>query len=293
MSGPVLAVDLGGTHIRAAVTDAAGGVSRREERDTPHDGTGLDALTRVARGVLAGTDVERAVVGVPGRVDYDEGVLEYAPNLPQGWLAGLTERHLAGALGIPVRLANDADLAAVGETNFGAGRGHGDVVYVTLSTGLGAGVVLRGRLARGRHSLAEIGHTVLDLTALGAGLPATAEDLASGTALSRHAGIAGVPATSGSDVLRLVEDGDVDAARVWTAFTEAAGVAVANLVHLFSPEIVVVGGGVGLIGNAVLAPLRDALARLGPPRLRVDVVPAALGDDAGLAGATAWEDALG
>lgn len=293
MSGAVLAVDLGGTHLRVAVADADGMVRDRSERDTPHDGSGVSTLTDVAGDVLARAGVARAVVGVPGRIDYTAGVLEYAPNLPRAWLPALTESRLGAALGVPVRLANDADLAAVGEARFGAGRFHDDVVYVTISTGLGAGAVLGGRLVRGRHSLAEIGHTVLDLTALGAGLPATAEDLASGTALSRHAGVAGVPAETGSDVLRLVEDGDVDAARVWTGFTEAAGAAVTNLVHLFSPEVVVVGGGVGLLGEVVLAPLRDALARLGPPGLRVDVVPAALGDDAGLTGAAAWEDALG
>jgi glucokinase len=194
-------------------------------------------------------------------------------------------------LAVPVALANDADLAAVGEAQFGAGRHYRDVVYLTLSTGVGAGVVFDGRLVHGRRSLAEVGHTVIDREAAAAGQPATLEDLASGTALARLAAEAGLDG-DGATVVRLVEAGHPGARVVWDRVVEAAAIGVANLAHLYSPDVVVVGGGLGRVGSLLLDPIRAYLAGHGPRELTVDVVGAALGDDAGLAGAAGWREAF-
>lgn len=290
---PVLAVDLGGTRMRTALVDHEGGLLVRRVEPTPRDAACPDALLLLVGGMMEGAGVQDAVIGVPGRVNYASGMLEYAPNLPPGWAAALTQANLSAVLGLRVSLANDADLAAVGEARFGAGRGHADVVYVTISTGIGAGVILGGRLARGRRSLAEAGHTIIDRTAVAAGAPATLEDQGSGTALGRLAAEAGLEG-SGAGLLELVQAGDPTAVRIWGSVAEAAGIGVANLAHLFSPEIVVVGGGVGRAGELLLGPIRAALARLGPRHLasRIEVVRAALGDDAGLAGAAGWSDAI-
>src|SRR5579859_2111317 len=154
LSAPVpgqltLAVDLGGTNLRAALVDAEGRIQARHQRPTPHDASAPEALLELVREV-GGGGCQLAVIGVPGRVDYSAGRLEYAPNLHPAWTELLAAEPLAAHLGLPVRVANDADLAAVGETCFGAAAGRSDVVYMTVSTGVGAGVLLGGRLVHGR-----------------------------------------------------------------------------------------------------------------------------------------------
>ncbi|MEA3020762.1 MAG: glucokinase [Actinomycetota bacterium] len=285
-------MDVGGTNLRAALVDPEGAVTARDERPTPKDPSDR-ALVDLARSVLARGDVERAVIGVPGRVDYGAGALEYAPNLPQAWTDDLTEKALADALGIDVALANDADLAAVGEAWFGAGRDFSDVAYLTISTGIGAGVVTGGLLVHGRRSMAEIGHTIVDDRALLEGRPATVEELGSGTALRTLAREAQL-ADDGPALVALVRGGDAAATRIFERVVFAAAVGAVNLAQLFTPEVIVVGGGLGLVGELVLDPIRRLVATDGPRALPepIRVVNASLGDDAGLAGAGAWDRAF-
>lgn len=287
-----LAVDLGGTQMRAAVVTPDGELTLRRSAPTPHAAACPDALLDLVGDVLANREVDRAVVGVPGRVHYQLGRLEHAPNLPPNWPDALVEHSLTERLGVPVALANDADLAAVGEAYFGAAQDHADIVYVTVSTGIGAGVLLNRRLVAGSRSLAEVGHTVVDLTAARRGEPATFENVASGTALGRRAELAGL-AADGARAVELVHDGDADAIRVWDDLVEVLSVGVTNLAFLFTPSAVVLGGGVGRNGDLLLAPIAEALRRHGPRNLpeSVEVLGAALGDDAGLIGAAAWQRA--
>lgn len=287
----VLAVDLGGTSMRAARTGSDGRVTHRREVPTPRTAD-TGPLLELVQEVRRGSPVAVAVVGVPGRVDYGVGVLEHAPNLPPGWVDELTEDRLCASLGLEVALANDADLAAVGEAWFGAGRDHRDVAYLTVSTGVGAGVVTGGLLVHGRRSLAEIGHSVVDWRALSSGR-ATIEDLGSGTALARMAAEAGLEA-DGREIERRWRAGDPVAAGIWEDAITVASLAAVNLAQLFTPEVIVVGGGVGLVGEAVLGPMRALLAVWGPAGLPepVEVVNAALDDDAALVGAAAWHRAF-
>ena len=289
--GSVLAVDLGGTSMRAARTGADGVPAHRCEVPTPRT-RGAAPLMALLEQVLDAGPVDGAVVGVPGRVDYGTGRLEHAPNLPTGWVAELAEDRLGHHLGTDVALANDADLAAVGEAWFGAGRHHRDVAYLTVSTGIGAGVVTGGLLVHGRRSLAEVGHTIVDWRGLARGR-ATVEQLGSGTSLRVLAAEAGLEA-DGVEVERRWRAGDPVATRVWEQVITVAAVAAVNVAHLFTPDVLVVGGGVGLVGEAVLTPMRELLARWGPAGLPepIEVVNAALGDDAALAGAAAWHRAF-
>ncbi len=289
MSEAVLAVDLGGTQMRAAVVDGDGTVRARCAEPTPQDADCPDALMELAAQVLGTGSAARAVIAVPGVVNYREGRFEHAPNLPAGWAGALSSRALAAHLGLPVDLANDADVAAVGEALFGAGRGYDDVVYVTVSTGIGAGVLLGGRLVAGTKSAAEVGHTILDLSASKEGRPATLEELGSGTALGRAAAAARLPA-GGAELVALVRAGDQNARRIWQSTVQAVAAGVRNLVHLYAPDVVVFGGGVGQAGELLLEPIRDAVHAHATPGRRqpVQVVGAALGDDAGLVGAAGW-----
>lgn len=190
-------------------------------------------------------------------------------------------------------LANDADLAAVGEAYFGAGKSVEDMVYMTISTGIGAGVVLGNRLVHGRRSLAEVGHTVIERLAFGLGRPATLELLGSGTATARLALEAGLE-VDGVGLRPLVQAGDQAAIAVWDSVVLAACVGVTNLVELFAPSMVVLGGGVGL-SEGFLDAIRSRMAQVpspGGPGSDADLVAAALGDDAGLSGAGAWHRAF-
>jgi predicted NBD/HSP70 family sugar kinase len=292
MSEAVLAVDLGGTQMRAAVVAGDGTIRARCAQPTPRQADCPDALMALAAQVLDSAPAGRAVVAVPGVVNYREGRLEHAPNLPPGWAAALTSSELESHLDLPVDLANDADAAAVGEALFGAGRGYDDVVYVTVSTGVGAGVLLGGLLVAGTRSAAEVGHTILDLCAEQEGRAATLEELGSGTALGQAAAAAGLPA-DGAELVALVRAGDRQARRTWDITVDAVAAGVRNLVHLYAPEIIIVGGGVGQAGELLLQPVRNAVhAHATPGRPQpVKVVGAALGDDAGLVGAAGWRQA--
>ncbi len=304
--GTTLAVDLGGTHLRAAVVAADGTVLSRRRRTTPVDAAVPDALPELVvelldawTGTAAGGEAgeagppRRAVVGVPGIIDHEREALVHAANLPPAWTAHLNEGWLAERIGCPVSLANDADLAAVGESTFGAGRDHRDVVFVTISTGVGAGLVVDDRLVRGAHSGGELGHTVIDRVAAVAGQPATVEDLGSGTAIGRRAAEAGL-AERGAELADLVRSGHEVASGIWRSAIEAVAIGLVNLAWVVAPGIVVVGGGVGMNGDLVLPIIRDGLRRFGPAEVpEIEVANAALGDDAALAGAANWWKAVG
>jgi len=298
VTGTVLSVDLGGTNMRAAVVEPDGQVTLRVSEPTPHDApcpAALELLMRSVRDRGGGRGTfGTIVIGVPGRVNYRAGHLEHAPNLPVGWAGELTEAKLAVHFDAPVFLANDADLAAVGESYFGAGRSFTDVVYITISTGIGAGVVFDGRLVRGTRSLAEIGHTVIALDRLAAGEPSTAELLGAGRALERYANAAGI-AARGAELVELVRSGDAEARSAWDRTICASATAVVNLTHVFSPDVIVIGGGVGRNGALVIEPVAAMVERHGPRGLDqpIVVLSATLGDDPGLVGAAAWPRAIG
>ncbi len=274
----ILACDLGGTRMRIALVSLQGHVHDKQVvlslDNNPN--TLIDAL-RTALEQAPGK-IEGAVIGVPGMVDYHNQEVVKLPNLA-AWEGTISGQRLSDALGLKTLLANDADLGALGEYRYGAGRGSQDIVYVAAGTGVGSGVVLNGRLLKGRFSLGEIGHTIIDRTTGG-----TVEELASGIALRRSLGL---------DVSELAEragKGDPKATRVFDELCRDLSIGIYNLVHCFSPELVVVGGGMTTAGEPLLEPMRAMLARAGPYRLAssVRVVRAETGDDVGLLGAAAF-----
>ena len=292
----VLAADVGGTQMRAALVGPEGDVLLRRSSATPEHTDVPAALIELIKEVGAerghGT-ASLAVVGLPGGVDYEHGRLMWAPHLPEGWPDRLSRDELSVQLGIPAHIANDADLAAVGEAAFGAGAGTADVAYLTISTGIGAGVVLGGRLLRGTRSLAEVGHTVIDWHAWRERSPCTLEELASGSGVARIAHEAGVTARNAQEVAAAAAGGDARAIAIWQGAIAASAVGVSNLVMSFYPSVVVIGGGLGR-REEFFGPLREmVLSRPEHHPADLAILPAALGDDAGLAGAAAWAAATG
>jgi glucokinase len=209
-----------------------------------------------------------------------------------------------------VFIGNDANLAALGEWKFGAGRGHRDVLYLTVSTGIGGGVVAGNKLLLGAHGLAaEVGHILIQPNGprCGCGQRGCLEALASGPSIARDA-VERLNRGEGADsVLRALTDGDFSklttvlighAAREGDAFArglfreagEHVGYGLASLLHLYNPGIVIIGGGVSFVGDIFFEPVRSTVRRHTMNELYwrdVPIVPAALGDDAGLVGAGA------
>ena len=277
----VLACDVGGTRLRVALVSAEGSVHARVEIPTP---TGdPNSLARGLRSSLDNADasVAGAVVGMPGSIDYSRGEILKLPNLPN-WEGQISADRLSKDLGVPVLLANDADLAALAEHRYGAGLGSRDMVYVTCGTGVGAGVIIGGRLLHGAYSMAEIGHTIIDRDTGG-----TVESLGSGPALARLA------RREAADVVAEARDGYAVALAQLGTVASDFGIGVFNLIHIFSPEIVVVGGGMSRAGDLLLDPVRGMLVGCGDtcPGSRARVVLAKGGADVGLKGAAAfWSD---
>lgn len=302
-------VDVGGTNLRIGIVADTGEVladRRVPSPDTADELVGAidDHLTDLQQ--ETGVEVEAVGVGIAGLVDRD-GVLHYAPNLP-AYLDVPLRRLLVDRLAIPAVVDNDANAAAWGEVQHGAARGHDDVLVFTLGTGVGGGIVSGGRLLRGAHGFAgEVGHWQLDPDGprCACGRIGHWEAFASGTGLGRAARAA---ATSGNAPNVLTRaGGDVDAVRAEHAAEsatagEADGVALieayarhvalgfAGLANVFDPEIVVVSGGLVELGDVLLAPVREVFAvhlEGAEQRPAVPVVPAALGDAAGVVGAAA------
>ena len=282
MNDAILACDLGGTRLRVAVIALDGSILWRKVTQTPREDP--DALVRLMREGLGAADtVCGAVVGVPGPVDYRHGAALGLPNLPR-WKNRLHATGLTSDLGLRTLVANDADLAALGEHRFGAGRGVDDMLYMTSSTGVGAGVIVGGRLLRAGLSLAEVGHTIIDRATY-----ETVDGLGSGTALGQRAG------EDAASVGAKASAGDPGAQDHFSVVAADFAIGVYNAVHCFSPEVVVIGGGMSQSGELLLRPVREMLTRCPPrcPASKAKVVRAAGGDDVGLKGAAAfWQDSL-
>ncbi len=305
-----IGVDLGGTKTLTALVGSGGEVVARVRRATPRSGpeavieaiiasvAGLSDRSGIAPGATLGVGV-----GAPGPLDPDTGVVFEPPNMPF-WRDVPLASLLAERLGVPVFVENDANAAAMGEHWAGAGRGVDDLVYITVSTGIGGGLILGGRLYRGAGGTAgEIGHMVIAHGGprCGCGRFGCLEAMASGTAIAREARRAveaGRPtvlsrlssdAISAEAVARAAADGDPLAREIFAGAAAALGVGVANLVNLLNPALVIIGGGVAKAGEMLFAPVRrivreEAFER---PAALVRVIPAALGDDVGAVGAAA------
>ena len=307
-----LGLDVGGTKILGLAVSASGIVLCERRRDTPAQGDELlealaDLATELSNAVETGSgQVAGLGVGVPGLVDID-GVLRFAPNLlgANGTpvRSGLTEL-LGGRW--PVAVDNDATCAAAGERAFGAGRGSDDVLFVTVGTGVGGGVVSGGQLLRGAHNFAgEIGHMTVDPQgppcpcgkrgcweryASGSGLGRLAREAADAGHASAVLALAGgdPDAIRGEHVVAAAEGGDADAGAVLSEFAWWLGLGLANLANVLDPGLIVLGGGLVAVLETLLDPVRASFAawvERADQRTDVRIVPATLGERGGAAGA--------
>jgi glucokinase len=293
--GSVLGLDIGGTKLAAGVVAPDGSVRgfvvapTRAERGPDDSLARLFELGRqaVAESGVSWDDVEAVGIGCGGPLDSASGILIAPLHLP-GWERVRVVERAADALGRPAVLDNDATAAAAGEHRFGAGRGTRDMVYLTISTGVGGGVIIDGELQRGRSGNGgELGHVTVDWhgrRCRGCGRRGCLEAYCSGTSIAERAQEAGMDGAGAADVAAAARAGNTIASRVWDETCEALACGITSIVNLFEPEIVVLGGGVVRTGEQLLGPVRERVAEqaMGGP---VDVVAAELGDAVGVVGA--------
>ena len=298
-AGTALGIDFDHRHVRVALADLASTVlaERRIELDVDHDATAaLDAAAEAVEDVLAETGSDRdrlagAGVGLPGPVDRRTGTVGSSSILP-GWRGVAACRELERRLGLRVEVENDANLGALAEAAFGAGRGLSDLVYVKLASGIGAGLLLDGRLYRGSVGLAgELGHVSArpDGQICRCGNRGCLETVASSCAL-----VALLRPTRGDDLtvrdaLELAAEGDLGVRRAINDAGHAVGRALADLCNCLNPAAIVVGGELGAAGEPLLAGIREAVDRYAQPHAAqaVEVLPSALGERAEVLGALA------
>jgi glucokinase len=317
--GPVLALDLGATNARAAVVSPFGTVVARRASAIPVV-DGLSAVLEVCLSLLrdvrdehlaaGGPDPVAVGIAAPGPLDPRRGVLIDPPNLRGDWWGFPLGPTLGEALGLPWALGKDTNVNLLAERDFGAGEGSGDLVYLTISTGIGGAILSGGLPVTGPDGTAgELGHMTVDLDGpvCGCGGIGHLEALASGTGIANAARAvlgSGAAGTSGTELARIsaaiaprplnavdVSDaaaaGDAAAAVILDRARRAVALAVVSIVNVFGPDRVILGGGITLAwGESLLAPAREAVARSSFRLLaeRARVVPAALGDDVGLIG---------
>jgi glucokinase len=299
-AGSVLAFDIGGTKLAAGVVDAAGTVHSFAVVPTdaargPEDGMRrLFELGRrtVSESGIPWEQIELIGIGCGGPLDPVSGVLIAPPHLT-GWVDVPLVERAEEALGRPAVLENDATAAAAGEHRFGAGAGTSNMIYLTISTGVGGGSVVDGRLYRGASGNGgELGHVTVDWqgrVCRGCGRRGCLEAYVSGTSIAERAAEAGLTGATAADVAAAAREGDARAIAVWDETVEALACGVTSIVNLFDPELVVVGGGVSATGEQLLAPVRERVhaQAMDPAGRSVRIVTAALGDRVGVVGAAA------
>ncbi len=308
--GAILGIDIGGTKLAVGVATPDGRMLA-ETRRPSGAAEGPDAViarilemarAAVAEAGLEAAQLDRIGIGCGGPLDPWRGVVLNALNNP-GWVDIPIAERVGGELGVQAYLDNDANAAALGEHRFGAGRGVTNVIYLTVSTGVGGGVIADGRLLRGETgNAAELGH--LTVNAHGrpchCGSIGCLEAYCSGTNIAARAREAVAAAEEASalgdgdgltavDVTRAVATGDAVATRVWDETTTLLGAGIASMIHAFNPSLVILGGGVAKSGNLLFDPVRRAVAHRTMPWLYepVRIVPAELGDRTGILGAVA------
>jgi glucokinase len=299
----ILAADLGGTNLRMAAVADDGRILHRVRRATPDtDGDAvICAIVESARECIAevGEQPESLGIAVPATINMADGILRNAPNLP--FLSGTNLADpIASILGIPVITDNDATLAGLGENWLGASRGFRDAICITLGTGVGGGLILNGEVYRGIDGTAgEIGHICVepDGVPCGCGSRGCLEQYASATAVVRIArelllagpksGLASVGSFTSLDLFEAGRANDVIAVEAFRKSGHYLGIALGGLVNVLNPEIIVIGGGMSaaweLIIGSVAAEMKKRAFR--EPAERVKLIPAKLGDDAGILGA--------
>ncbi|MFF3731395.1 ROK family protein [Streptomyces sp. NPDC002476] len=299
----VIALDVGGTGMKAALVGADGTLLHEARRATGRE-RGPDAVVESILAFAAdlrahgeehlGEGALAAGVAVPGIVDAENGIAVYASNL--GWRDVPMRRLLGERLGgVPVALGHDVRTGGLAEGRIGAGRGTDRFLFLPLGTGIAGAIGIAGTIEEGAHGYAgEIGHIVVrpDGPECGCGQRGCLETLASASAVTRAwAAASGDPTADAADCAKAVESGDLAAVEVWRDAVDALAAGLVTAVTLLDPRMLIIGGGLAEAGETLFTPLRAAVEERVTFQKLPHIVPAALGDTAGCLGAglLAWD----
>jgi len=299
----IIAIDIGGTQLRAAVYPQNSIVPitiKRVPSLAMEEGV-FDRLTALIDSVWPDEPVDVICAAVPGPLNPYTGIIIETPNIPS-WTNYPLAELLSKKYHVPTYIGNDANMAVLGEWLYGAGQGHHDLIYITISTGIGGGVICGDKLIEGVRGMAtELGHiTVMpDGPVCSCGVKGHLEAVASGTAIAKYVAeqIAagrksslGAGALTARQISEAAGQGDELAKEAFLRAGEFIGRATADFLHLFNPSIVIFGGGVTQSGALLFDPLKDSMRRHVMDQSYLDglvVTTARLGDDAGLLGSLA------
>jgi glucokinase len=309
----IVGVDLGGTQIRAALADGEGRILRRTSCLTLAEEGVESVMGRIKESIyeVMGSTDRGQLQGIgfvaPGSLDPRKGVIIDAVNLP-GWRNIPLKDLMEEEFGLPVVVGNDANLAALAEQRFGAGQGVSDLIYITVSTGIGGGIMADNRLLLGAQGLAgEVGHQTIEahgprcncgnigcLEALAAGpaIAHRARELIRNGAETAITDLVGddLDKITAKEVNQAAQAGDAVAIEIFRQVGFYIGVGIVNLLHLFNPSLIVIGGSVAKAGDLLFEPIRATVRERAMASYyweNTPIVPATLGDDVGLLGAVA------
>lgn len=301
MAGNYIVADVGGTHIRVArfpIQSHKPTMIKRiltQGQESPHE-----RLIKLIESIIpVNEEIAAIAVAAPGPCEPYEGIIYEAPNIP-GWTNLPLKKLIQDHFNIPVAIGNDANLAALGEWRYGAGIGHHHLVYITVSTGIGAGVIINDQLLLGYHGLAaELGHitVVPDGPLCGCGKRGHLEAVTSGPAIARwvkqelKSGVKSLLSKkkqiTAKEVATAANQGDKLSQDALARAGTYLGIAIADMLHVFNPSIVIIGGGVSQCGEAIFSPIREAMIEhvISPKYLEgLTLTPCTLGDQVGLMG---------
>lgn len=317
--GKRIGIDVGGTNVKIALVDKSGKIIYSNSVPTyakmGYEYT-VNNIKQAIKDLMKETnttakDIDGIGFDFPGQVDYKTGVVKLAPNTP-GWVNVPIAQMIEEEFHIPTRIDNDVRCAALGEMKFGAGQGCENFVCITVGTGIGSGLVVNGQLVRGASNAAgEIGHIKLQMKdglicgcgdtgcleayASGPSIVAMAQDYIKGGKSTKFREMA---AAEGGEitpymVAKAAEAGDPVAKRIFEIVGEYIGIGLTSVINLLNPEKVIIGGGVAEAGDLLLNPIRKTIKEraMVVAGSAVEIVPAQLGNSAGVIGASMLIDA--
>lgn len=306
-----IGIDVGGTNVKIALVDDGKIIYSNSVPTYAQMGYEytVNNIKQAIRDLMKETETTAAdIKGIgfdfPGQVDYKTGVVKLAPNIP-GWVNVPIAQMIEEEFHIPTRIDNDVRCAALGEMNFGAGKGCQNFVCITVGTGIGSGLVVNGQLVRGAANAAgEIGHIKLQMKdgpicgcgdtgcleafASGPSIVAMAQDYLKSGKSTKFREMAGDGEITPYIVAKAAEAGDPVAKRIFTIIGEYVGMGLVSVINLLNPEKVIIGGGVAEAGDLLLEPIRKTVMEraMVVARESVEIVPAELGNSAGVIGAS-------
>lgn len=307
-----IGVDVGGTNVKIALVDLDGKIAFSNTVPTRAEmgyEAGVNNIKQAIKDLMQESNqtnktVEAIGFGLPGQIDYKEGIVKNLPNIP-GWVNIPLAKIIEDEFLIPTRLDNDVRCAALGELNFGAGKGCENLICITVGTGIGSGIILNGKLVRGAANAAgEIGHIKMEMNggplcgcgdygcfeayASGPAIVTMAKEYISGGKSAKYKEMAADGIITPYIVAQAALQGDTVSIQIFKQMGKIIGIGLASVVNLLNPEKIIIGGGVADAGDILLEPIRRTIQDRAMPiqANSLKVVPAQLANGAGVIGAS-------